>query len=39
LREKAKKVNKMSIDNQYDAIIIGAGSLGTPTAYYLAKAV
>ncbi len=24
--------------NQYDVIIIGAGSLGTPTAYYLAEA-
>lgn len=24
--------------NHFDAIIIGAGSLGTPTAYYLAKA-
>lgn len=28
----------MSENNQYDAIIIGAGSLGTPTAYYMAKA-
>lgn len=27
----------MSDHHTYDAIIIGAGSLGTPTAYYLAK--
>lgn len=28
----------MSENNHYDIIVIGAGSLGTPTAYYLAKA-
>lgn len=28
----------MNTENQYDAIIVGAGSIGTPTAYYLAKA-
>lgn len=28
----------MPQNNNYDVIIIGAGSLGTPTAYYLAKA-
>ncbi len=27
----------MSSNNRYDVIIIGAGSVGTPTAYYLAK--
>ena len=28
----------MSTNTHFDAIIIGAGSLGTPTAYYLSKA-
>jgi sarcosine oxidase subunit beta len=28
----------MKINNTYDVIIIGAGSIGTPTAYYLSKA-
>ena len=28
----------MNTNSHFDAIIIGAGSLGTPTAYYLAKA-
>lgn len=28
----------MSKNNHYDAIIIGAGSIGTPSAYYMAKA-
>lgn len=28
----------MSSNNKYDVIIIGAGSVGAPTAYYLAKA-
>jgi len=28
----------MKINNKFDVIIIGAGSIGTPTAYYLSKA-
>jgi sarcosine oxidase subunit beta len=30
--------SKMNSNNHFDAIIIGAGSLGTPTAFYLAEA-
>jgi sarcosine oxidase subunit beta len=39
LRVKNQGINRMSNPpNHFDVIIIGAGSLGTPTAYYLSQA-